>query len=542
MPHTPFHNNPAFGQTNRYTLGGPNTVTQNPFAMNNYNFSQQYGNPYQFNTLAKNPFTKPYSSFGSANQGFLQNNMFAGNTIDPLPQNPWAQTMGEDVAGTQAFGFTPKPAGPTAADKFLGGDISMFGAITEALGENNNISNASLGASEKTLPQNWDNLNFTPDSSAGTMFSPTSEFNPSNWDSNKIFNLPEYKFDPLAKDYANATRPLQEAVSAEIKTPTTIPEIPAETTTTTDTGNKDGKKVDGGAVAAAIGSGVSMFAKAIDKPQYNEKFGAYKPNHFGTMYGDSTFTSIGSSIMPGIGTAIGAGVDRIKNAIALGKKKRDYAQAANRYAWKEKMEQQQKFGEENYIGWGRFGLESKGQLINVEKNEIGLRKGGDGKYKVIWETGPYDKSHEEGGINKIAQAGDIVMPEKYINPVKRFLAAGNTSAIDQLVNNMMVESTAASINNLGYSNQSPAQQKINELVTGTAKYGAKVPKYEFGGIQGANPYTNPRFTPIGFENPVIDNQIVDTMQMPQQHLMYQGQQPQQMYNQQMLYGNNRRLV
>jgi len=85
------------------------------------------------------------------------------------------------------------------------------------------------------------------------------------------------------------------------------------------------KAFTGTAGTSLLGAGIGAATKLIgtNASTYDQRVGMSKPNAFGTMFGDSTFTQIGSSFGPA-GMAIGGTVDLIKNAIKYAKQKDRY--------------------------------------------------------------------------------------------------------------------------------------------------------------------------------------------------------------------------
>jgi len=234
---------------------------------------------------------------------------------------------------------------------------------------------------------------------------------------------------------------------------------------------------------------------------------------------DTSATKTGGQAFGIVGGIGGAFVDIGKNW--FGKNQYEDTYAAAEQQWKNREESRRRnmlMGNDytaSTMGGGgfpggyaraKYGGSFDDETIEIEPYEAILTKGKDGKYKKYLETGGGVERHENNGFKTKAPKGAYVFPAQYLKDINRYLETENWSAIDKLKDQMMIQSTAASMANLPYSNQSPAQQKLNEMVKGSAeqvieegavggeetftgRYGGKVPQYNMGGmVSQQNPY------------------------------------------------------
>lgn len=115
-----------------------------------------------------------------------------------------------------------------------------------------------------------------------------------------------------------------------------------------------------------IGAGINMGSKLIRglaQDRYDQRVGMEDPNAVGTILGDTTFTQMGSSIMPGIGTAIGGGLDLIKNIITFSKKKDAYNAGKRKADFTDYQRNLVSNRESDYTGLARHGIKAKNPYL-----------------------------------------------------------------------------------------------------------------------------------------------------------------------------------
>jgi len=282
-------------------------------------------------------------------------------------------------------------------------------------------------------------------------------------------------------------------------------------------GKVGGKKVNGAAVAAAAIAGTGAIVNAIDTPTWEPRIGKNIKGAGAHMFGDLSLTSAGTAIAPGWGTLIGFGLDMGKNAFMMSSERDKEKKLYGQYGFNESLKKSQQNQQLNYIG--KFGMKSSGSLAEVEANEIAIKLGKDGNYKHVASTGPGARSHEEGGEKWVLEEGTLVFPKKYKGRIERALANGNNKKINQLKEQMLIESTAAALNNEKYSNTAGVETQLNELSKpkdmddkAKMRYGGKINSnnmkkknyYNTGGIVGQNPYID-QSIPQGGANPYYSN-------------------------------------
>jgi hypothetical protein len=115
-----------------------------------------------------------------------------------------------------------------------------------------------------------------------------------------------------------------------------------------------------------IGAGANLVSKGIRTlapDTYNQRVGMENPNAVGTILGDTTMTQLGSSIMPGIGTAIGGGLDLIKNIFTYGKKKAAYDAGVRKANFSDYRDNLVSNREQDYTGLARHGIKAKNPYL-----------------------------------------------------------------------------------------------------------------------------------------------------------------------------------
>ncbi len=291
------------------------------------------------------------------------------------------------------------------------------------------------------------------------------------------------------------------------------------------------EKKGGMSAAQGIAAGAGMIgtlAQTIQPSTYDRRTGLEKKGTFASLYGDNTAFKVGASTGNPIAMVGGLIVDRVKNAMMMQHERKQGKEELSRYNLMAGINKNQMMAQPNYIGYAKNGMKSKGQLANLEQDEIAIKLGKDGKYKHIITTGPDHPSHDIGGKNYFLEQGTLVFPKKYKSKVENALAKGDTKIINELKTEMLVESTSRALRGDPYSNQSGIETQLQELSQGknvvTARYGAKINKdmktkyYNYGGMVGQNPYidqaipqggANPYFSAPqqNFQMPQIPNQI-----------------------------------
>jgi len=269
------------------------------------------------------------------------------------------------------------------------------------------------------------------------------------------------------------------------------------------TDRETGQYIAGSAgVTQAVGQG-------IVGESYNPNLNMHRPGAK-EMFDLSLTKNLGA-INPIFG-GIGFFGDVGKNLFGMGQYQDTYAAAEQQWKNREESRRRNMLMGNDYtastMGGGgfpggyaraKYGGSFDDETIEIEPYEAILTKGKDGKYKKYLETGGGVERHENNGFKTKAPKGAYVFPAQYLKDINRYLETENWSAIDKLKNQMMIESTAASMANLPYSNQSPAQQKLNEMVKGSAeqvieegavggeetftgRYGGQIPAWKGGGL------------------------------------------------------------
>jgi len=301
---------------------------------------------------------------------------------------------------------------------------------------------------------------------------------------------------------------------------------PVERGTLNQTQPEENEKKGGMSAAQGIAAGAGMIgtlAQAIQPSTYDRRTGLEKKGTFASLYGDNTAFKVGASTGNPIAMVGGLVVDRVKNAMMMQHERKKGKEELSRYNLMAGINNNQMFAQPNYIGYAKNGMKSKGQLAEIEQDEIAIKLGKDGKYKHIVSTGPGAKSHEEGGEKVYLEQGTLVFPKKYKSKVENALAKGDTRSIDKYKSEMLVESTSRALRGDPYSNQSGIETQLQELSqsnnVATARYGAKINKdmkikyYNYGGMVGQNPYID-QTIPQGGANPYF-SAPAQNFQMPQ---------------------------
>lgn len=303
---------------------------------------------------------------------------------------------------------------------------------------------------------------------------------------------------PVGQPYG--TTPQGATIIKPADMPNEVPEVTDKSST------KEKNKAASAATGNVLGL-VTGASKALFPAQYDQEVGMEKPNDIQLMTDFSAASTL-SAFGP-VGTAVGAVVDVGKNIVAMNKAHKQYGLAKRKHGLRQAQERNAMLMADDYTGLAKYGMESKGQPVELEKNEIVVMKNDSGDYKPYMSTGPNDPSHEEGGVQTNLPEGTVVFPNKYKKKVEQALSAGDNATIDKLKGQMMVESTAASLKGAPFSNQARYGKTMNKK---SYSYGSGFPT-----VVGQNPFMQQpggMQQPMGFGTPMAQFENGGTPKRP----------------------------
>ena len=153
------------------------------------------------------------------------------------------------------------------------------------------------------------------------------------------------------------------------------------------------------------------------------------------LSGASTGAAAGASVGGPIGAAVGGGLGGATSAISsiAGNKKIDkMIKEENQH--KAMIRSQSQFqptqNTQSPIYENGTYASKMTEPVEVEKDEVVLRKGIDGLYKLVADF-KGGKSHEKGGEDYILKEGDVVFPGKKRDKIMKSLETGDTNSIEK---------------------------------------------------------------------------------------------------------------
>lgn len=153
------------------------------------------------------------------------------------------------------------------------------------------------------------------------------------------------------------------------------------------------------------------------------------------LSGAASGAAMGTAIAPGWGTVVGGAIGGTVSAVSasIGNKKIDKqvaAQAArDAEARNLAMFQPMKNTQANMYAKGTSAAATT-KLVEVEKDEVVLRKGTDGSFTKVADF-KGGKTHEQGGEPYLLKAGDVIFPGKKRDVINKHLAKNDIASIDK---------------------------------------------------------------------------------------------------------------